>query len=504
MVALILEKASLSHNQALLTTYAIDYDFDVAFIGAGPGGYVGAIKAAQLGLRTACIEKRITLGGTCLNVGCIPSKALLQNSHYYHLAQHDFAKRGIKFTGGVSLDLPAMMAAKEKSVKALTGGVDYLFKKNKVTHFVGTGRILAPHQIEVSKAGSESGKEVIRAKEIVIATGSDWVELPGVKIDERSIVSSTGVLELTSVPRRMVVIGGGIIGLELGSVWSRLGAEVTVVEYLPAIGAGMDGAIASAFTKILQKQGINFRLGTKVTGVTSNSSGKSKSGHLVSLEPAEGGKSKTNNDQLEADIVLVAIGRRPYTEGLGLSEVGVTLDSKGRVKTDTNFVTSVPGIRAIGDVIAGPMLAHKAEDEGIAVAEMIAGGHGHVNYDAIPSVVYTHPEVAWVGKTEEQLKADGARYNVGTFPFLANSRAKTVDDAEGFVKVLADAETDRLLGVHIIGPSAGELIAEAVLGLEYGASSEDIARTCHAHPTLSEALKEACLSAHGLKKPINA
>lgn len=466
---------------------------------------MGAIKAAQLGLRTACIERRATLGGTCLNVGCIPSKALLQNSHYYHLAQHDFAKRGIKFTGGVSLDLPTMMAAKDKSVKALTGGVDYLFKKNKVTHFAGTGRILAPHQIEVSKTGSGGGKDVVRAKEIVIATGSDWVELPGVKIDERSIVSSTGVLELTSVPRRMVVIGGGIIGLELGSVWSRLGAEVTVVEYLPAIGAGMDGAVASAFTKILQKQGINFRLGTKVTGVTSStSSGKSKSGHLVSLEPAEGGKSKTGNEQLEADIVLVAIGRRPYTEGLGLSEVGVALDPKGRVKTDKNFATNVPGIRAIGDVIAGPMLAHKAEDEGIAVAEIIAGGHGHVNYDAIPSVVYTHPEVAWVGKTEEQLKADGAQYNVGMFPFLANSRAKTVDDAEGFVKVLADAETDRLLGVHIIGPSAGELIAEAVLGLEYGASSEDIARTCHAHPTLSEALKEACLSAHGLKKPINA
>lgn len=352
---------------------------------------------------------------------------------------------------------------------------------------------MAPHKLQVQRADGKM--ETITAKELVIATGSDWVDLPGLRVDEKTIVSSTGVLSLEKVPEKMIVIGGGIIGLELGSVWSRLGADVTVVEYMPSIGAGMDGAVASAFAKILQKQGLKFKLGMKVLSAT-----KTGSRHLLDMEPAAGG----SKEKLDADVVLVSIGRRPYTDGLGLKEVGVAVDEKGRVKTDSHFNTSVPSIRAIGDVIAGPMLAHKAEDEGIAVAEIIAGGHGHVNYDAIPSVVYTHPEVAWVGRTEEQLKKEGLKYNVGMFPFIANSRAKTVDDAEGFVKVLADEKTDRLLGVHIIGPGAGELIAEAVLGMEYGASSEDIARTCHAHPTLSEAVKEACLSAHGLRKAINA
>lgn len=346
----------------------------------------------------------------------------------------------------------------------------------------------------MQKADGKS--ETFTAREIVIATGSDWVDLPSLRVDEKTIVSSTGVLSLQKVPKKMIVIGGGIIGLELGSVWCRLGADVTVVEYLPAIGAGMDGAVASAFVKILQKQGLKFKLGTKVLGASKSANG----GHVIEMEPASGGP----KEKIEADVVLVSVGRRPFTDGLGLKEVGVQLDDRGRVKTDALFNTNIPSIRAIGDVITGPMLAHKAEDEGIAVAEIIASGHGHVNYNAIPSVVYTHPEVAWVGRTEEQLKADGIKYNVGMFPFIANSRAKTVDDAEGFVKVLADESTDRLLGVHIIGPSAGELIAEAVLGIEYGASSEDIARTCHAHPTLSEAVKEACLSAHGLKKAINA
>lgn len=446
---------------------------------------MGAIKAAQLGLKTACIEQRATLGGTCLNVGCIPSKALLQNSHYFHLARHEFAKRGIS-VGQVKLDLATMMSAKDKSVKALTAGVDFLLKKNKVTHFNGIGKIIGPNKVQV-------GKDIVSAREIVIATGSDWVDLPGLKVDERTIVSSTGALELKEVPKKMAVIGGGIIGLELGSVWCRLGSEVTVVEFLPAIGAGMDGAIAGAITKILQKQGLKFRLNTRVTGISNTGEN-----HVLEMESA-GTKSK-----LEADVVLVAVGRRPFTEGLGVNDVGIVLDENGRVKTDENFRTNIPSIRAIGDVIAGPMLAHKAEDEGIAVAEIIAGGHGHVNYDAIPSVVYTHPEVAWVGRTEEQIKDSKIEYNTGIFPFAANSRAKTVDDAEGFVKVLTDAKTDRLMGVHIIGPSAGELIAEATLAIEYGASSEDVARTCHAHPTLSEALKEACLAAHGLKKPINA
>lgn len=470
----------------------VKHDFDVVFIGAGPGGYVGAIKAAQLGLKTACIEKRSTLGGTCLNVGCIPSKALLQNSHFFHLAKHDFAKRGIAIEG-LKLDLPTMLSAKDKSVKALTGGVDYLFKKNKVSHFHGQGKILGPNKIQIQR---EDGKiESISAREIVIATGSDWVDLPNLKVDEKTIVSSTGALSLQKVPEKMVVIGGGVIGLELGSVWSRLGSDVTIVEYLPSIGAGMDGAVASAFTKILQKQGLKFKLGMKVVGAS-----KSGAKNILEMEPATGGA----KEKIEADVLLVSIGRRPLVDGLGLKEIGVNMDERGRVVTDKHYSTNIPSIRAIGDVITGPMLAHKAEDEGIAVAEIISTGHGHVNYDAIPSVIYTHPEVAWVGKTEEELKKAGVKYNVGSFPFMANSRAKTVDDADGFVKVLADEKTDRLLGVHIIGPNAGELIAEAVLGMEYGASSEDIARTCHAHPTLSEAVKEACLSAHGLKKAINS
>ncbi len=480
---------------------------------------MGAIKAAQLGLKTACVEKRATLGGTCLNVGCIPSKALLQNSHFYHLAKDEFAQRGIALDGGVRLDLPVMMGAKEKSVKELTGGVQMLFKKNKVTHLHGAATILGPNKVRVALGGDAKAPKgeptVITAREIVIATGSDWIDLPEgkeaapskgkpaiapIRVDERQVVSSTGALALTAVPKRMVVIGGGIIGLELGSVWARLGAEVIVVEFLPAIGSGMDGAVAAAFAKILAKQGIKFRMNTRVIG--QSPSAESPGRLTVHTVDQAGGAAST----IDADVILVAIGRKAHVEGLGLEALGVKVDAKGRVVTDASFCTNIPSIRAIGDVIAGPMLAHKAEEEGIAVAEKIAAsndGAGHVNYKVIPSVVYTHPEVAWVGQTEEEVKASGASYNIGTFPFMANSRAKTVNDAEGFVKVIADSTTDRILGVHIIGPSAGELIAEAALGMEYGASSEDIARTCHAHPTFSEAVKEACLAAHGLKKAIN-
>ncbi|KAI7906330.1 dihydrolipoyl dehydrogenase [Cokeromyces recurvatus] len=442
-----------------------DTEYDVVVIGGGPGGYPAAIKAAQEGLKVACIEKRGALGGTCLNVGCIPSKAMLNNSHIYHQTQHDLKNRGIEVSD-VKLNLDQMHKAR---VKAITGTGS--FKTNTEINVVGL---------------DGTSNSTIKGKNIIIATGSEVTPIPGIEIDEKKIVSSTGALELEKVPKKMVVIGAGVIGLELGSVWSRLGADVTVVEYLDAIGAGMDPELAKNFHKILQKQGLKFKLSTKVNGAKVE-------GDIVKVdvEAAKGGKAET----LEADAVLVSIGRRPYTTGLGLENVGVELDNRGRVVIDSEFKTNVPNIRCIGDVTFGPMLAHKAEDEGFAVSEMISTGHGHVNYDAIPSVIYTHPEVAWVGKNETQLKEEGVKYRTGSFPFSANSRARTNDDADGLVKVIVDADTDRILGVHIIGPNAGEMIAEGVLAVEYGASAEDVGRTCHAHPTLSEAFREACLFA---------
>ncbi|KAI8322722.1 dihydrolipoyl dehydrogenase [Martensiomyces pterosporus] len=447
-------------------------EFDTVVIGAGPGGYVAAIKAAQLGQKTACIEKRETLGGTCLNVGCIPSKAMLHNSHLYHEAQHGFAKRGID-VGEVKLNLPNLLADKEKAVKGLTQGIAFLFKKNNVEWLKGTGTLKSANEIEVSL--NDGGKESITAKNIIIATGSEPAPFPGFEIDEKQIVTSTGALSLEKVPEKMIVIGGGVIGLELGSVWSRLGSEVTVVEYLPAIGAGMDAELAKAFQRSLTKQGLKFKTSTKV----------------IDSEKKDG------KETLEADVVLLSVGRRPYTEGLGLENAGIKPDAKGRIElADGAFRTSVPNIRVIGDVTVGPMLAHKAEEEGIAAVEHITNGYGHVNYDVIPSVIYTHPEVAWVGKNEQQLKEEGVKYKIGSFPFTANSRAKTIDDAEGLVKIITDAETDRILGAHIIGPNAGEMIAEACLAMEYGGSAEDVARTCHAHPTMAEAFKEACMAAY--------
>ncbi|RKO88163.1 hypothetical protein BDK51DRAFT_35507 [Blyttiomyces helicus] len=447
-----------------------EFPYDVVVIGGGPGGYVAAIKAAQLGLKSACVEGRGTLGGTCLNVGCIPSKSLLHNSHLFHQAKHDFAKRGID-VGEVTVNLPQMLSQKEKSVKQLTGGIEGLFKKNKATYVKGWGKIL--NNSEVAVTGPDGTESIIKAKNIVIATGSESSPFPGIEVDEEVIVSSTGALSLKKVPEKMIVIGGGVIGLELGSVWSRLGADVTTVEYLDAIGAGMDADLAKVFKKTLADQGMKFKLSTKVISAKKNVNGKVD----VVIQPAKGGPEET----VEVDIVLLAIGRRPVLPA-GLKEAGVAIDKRGRVITDAEFKTNVPGIRAIGDVIAGPMLAHKAEEEGIAAMEHIAGGHGHVNYNTIPSVIYTWPEVAWVGKNEKELRAEGADIKVGNFPFLANSRAKTIDDFAGTIKIIADAKTDRILGAHIIGPNAGELIAEAVLAVEYGASSEDIARTCHAHP----------------------
>ncbi len=458
-------------------------EFDLIVIGAGPGGYVGAIKAAQLGLKVACVEKRDTLGGTCLNVGCIPSKALLCSSEKFEDTIKHASEHGI-VTGKVSLDLKAMLKRKDDVVSGLTKGIDGLFAKNKVTRIKGAAVITGANQVTV-------GKDVYTARNIMIATGSEVATLPNVEIDEKTIVSSTGALNLDKVPSKMVVIGGGVIGLELGSVWRRLGADVEVIEYLDRILPGMDDECAKAFQKILEKQGIKFRLGAKVTAA------KKGKGVELSVEPAVGGKVET----VKADIVLVAVGRKPHTDGLGLEKVGIKLDERGRIPVDKHYRTSVPSIYAIGDVIVGPMLAHKAEEEGIAAVEIIAGQHGHVNYDAIPGVVYTHPEFATVGKTEEQLKAAGANYKVSKFPFLANSRARANGDAEGFVKMLVDAKTDKVYGVHIIGPSAGTLIAEATLALEYGASSEDIARTCHSHPDLNEAVKEAALG--GFAKPIH-
>ncbi|HYD32188.1 MAG TPA: dihydrolipoyl dehydrogenase [Azospirillaceae bacterium] len=465
-----------------------DNAFDVVVIGGGPGGYVCAIRAAQLGLKTACVEKRDTLGGTCLNVGCIPSKALLSSSEKFAEAKHHLAGFGVK-VAGVELDLNVMMGHKDKVVKSNTQGIEFLFKKNKVTWVKGAGRVTAPGTVTVEGNG---GAQVLSAKNIVIATGSDVMPVPGIDIDEQKIVSSTGALALPEVPARFVVIGGGVIGLELGSVWGRLGSQVTVVEFMDRILPTMDGEVSKEMQKILAKQGMTFKLSTKVTGAKVTNTGVQ-----LSIEPAAGGPAET----IEADVVLVAIGRRPYTDGLGLEAAGVELDERRRIKTDNHFRTSVSGIYAIGDVIAGPMLAHKAEDEGVAVAEILAGQSGHVNYDAIPGVVYTHPEVATVGKTEEQLKADGVEYKAGKFPFMANGRARAMAATDGFVKVLADARTDRVLGVHMVGPMAGELIGELGLAMEFGASAEDIARTCHAHPTLSEAVKEAALAVD--KRPLH-
>ncbi len=458
--------------------------FDAVVIGGGPGGYNAAIRLGQLGLTAACIDKRGSFGGTCLNVGCIPSKALLHASERFHEAGSEFAKLGIK--AKVELDLPAMMAQKNKVVGELTKGVEFLFRKNKVEGIVGEGRITAPGKIEVKAA--DGSTRTITAKSIIIATGSDVAPLPGVTIDEKQIVSSTGAIALTSVPKRLLVVGAGVIGLELGSVWRRLGSEVTVVEFLDRVTPGVDLEIGKAFQRILGKQGFTFQLSTKVTGVE-----KKKSGLAVTVEPAAGG----DKSVIETDVMLVAIGRRPYTDNLGLETVGVALDKRGRVITDHHYKTNVPGIYAVGDCREGPMLAHKAEDEAVAVAEIIAGKAGHVNYDAIPSVIYTFPEVATVGKTEEELKAAGVQYKVGKFPFTANARAKTIAATEGFVKILADAKTDKVLGCHVIGPEAGNLVAEVVLAIEFGASSEDIARTCHSHPTLTEAVRQAAMGVEG-------
>jgi dihydrolipoamide dehydrogenase len=457
---------------------------DVVVIGTGPGGYVCAIRAAQLGLDVAVVEKRATHGGTCLNVGCIPSKALLHASELFQEAGHGFKAFGIDVDP--RLNLGQMMRHRQETVDANVGGVDYLFKKNKITTYHGAGRITSPGSIEVTSNG-RSTMTTVEAKAIVIATGSDVAQLPGVEIDEDTVLSSTGALELGEVPGKLVVIGAGIIGLELGSVWRRLGSEVVFVEFLDRVLPGMDGEVAKQFQRMLGKQGFTFKLSTKVTGVETT-----RTGAIVTVEPVAGGAS----EQLECDKVLVATGRRPFTEGLGLEEVGVTLE-KGRVVIDDAFRTSVPGIYAIGDVVRGPMLAHKAEDEGVACAEIIAGQHGHVNYEVIPGVVYTYPEIAAVGRTEEELKSEGITYKVGKFPFTANGRARANRTTEGFVKVLADAATDRVLGVHIVGAGAGEMIHEAAVLMEFGGSSEDLARTCHAHPTMSEAVKEAALAVEG-------
>jgi dihydrolipoamide dehydrogenase len=456
--------------------------YDLIVIGSGPGGYVCAIRAAQLGLKTALVEKDKTFGGTCLNIGCIPSKALLHASELYEQAGHTFPKMGIS-VGAPKLDLAAMMTFKDEGVDGNVKGVAFLLKKNKVDTFQGVGRIAAPGKVEVR--GADGKAQMLDTRSIVIATGSDVARLPGITIDEKRVVSSTGALVLDKVPAKLLVIGAGVIGLELGSVWRRLGAQVLVVEFLDRILPGIDNEVCRQFQRLLEKQGIAFKLSSKVAAVdTSGNRLKAK------VEPASGGAAEV----IEADVVLVAVGRVPYSTGLGLGEAGVKKDNRGRVVVDGHFATNAPGIYAIGDVIAGPMLAHKAEDEGIAVAEIIAGQAGHVNYDVIPNVVYTYPEIASVGKSEEELKAGGIAYNVGKFPFTANGRAKVNLQTEGFVKILADAKTDRVLGVHILGPDAGNMIAEAAVAMEFGAAAEDIARTCHAHPTLTEAVKEAALA----------
>ena len=461
-----------------------DTSYDVIVIGSGPGGYVCAIRCAQLGLKTACVEKGSTLGGTCLNIGCIPSKALLVASEKYHEAAHKLQSFGVK-VGKLDLDLPTMMKHKEDVVSSNTKGIEFLFKKNKIDWLKGEGKFTAANTIDV--AGTS-----YTAKHIIIATGSDVVSLPNVEIDEKQIVSSTGALSLEKVPEKMIVIGGGVIGLELGAVWGRLGAKVTVVEYLDRILPTNDVEVSKEMQKILAKQGFDFKLSTKVMSVQ-----KDKSGVTVTVEAAAGGSS----EKLSADVVLVAIGRKAYTDKLGLDKIGVATDERGRVKTDDHFRTNVPGVYAIGDVIAGPMLAHKAEDEGVVLAEMLAGQTGHIDYNLIPGVVYTWPEVASIGKTEEQLKAEGIEYKKGKFPFSANGRARAMNATDGFVKILADARTDKVLGVHIIGAEAGTMIAEIGVAMEFSASAEDIARTCHAHPTLEEAIKEAALAVDG--RPIH-
>jgi dihydrolipoyl dehydrogenase len=463
-----------------------DPAYDLVVIGTGPGGYVCAIRAAQLGLKTAVVEKRATHGGTCLNIGCIPSKALLHASELFEEAGHNFGRMGIKLKSP-QLDLDAMMKFKDAGVDGNVKGVEFLLKKNKIDAVHGTGRIVAPGKIEVKGNG---GAQTLETRNIVIATGSDVARLKGIDIDEKRIVSSDAAIALDAVPEHLLVVGAGIIGLELGSVWRRLGAKVTVVEFLDRILPGIDLEVAKQFQRILQKQGMTFKLSSKVVAV--DDSGKTLK---VRVEPAAGGTGASGAaETIESDVVLVAVGRVPYTEGLGLSEVGVRLDNRGRVIVDARFATNVPGIYAIGDVIAGPMLAHKAEDEGVAVAEILGGRAGHVNYEVIPNVVYTYPEIAAVGRNEEELKEAGIAYKVGKFPFTANGRAKVNLTTDGFVKILADAKTDRVLGVHILGPDAGNMIAEAAVAMEFGASSEDIARTCHAHPTLTEAVKEAAMA----------
>lgn len=470
---------------------------DLVVIGGGPAGYVAAIKAAQLGFDTACIEKRGKLGGTCLNVGCIPSKALLNNSLLYHQILTDTKNRGIDVdASAVGLNFKNFMAAKEKVVNQLTGGVEMLFKKNKVTYYKGEGAFNSENEVMVKPVeglkGTVAEETLLQAKNILIATGSEVSPFPGITIDEERIVSSTGCLSLTEVPKRLAIIGGGIIGLEMGSVYNRLGSKVTVMEYQPKIGASMDDEVATTTQKLLKKQGIDFKLQTKVMSATRN-------GDIVNIE-MENAKTGAK-ESLEADVLLVAVGRRPYVQGLNAEKIGLEVDKKGRLVIDDKYNTKYPNIKVIGDVTFGPMLAHKAEEEGIAAVEIFKTGFGHVNYNNIPSVMYSHPEVAWVGKTEQELKADNIEYKVGKFPFIANSRAKTNQDTDGFVKIIIDAKTERLLGAHIIGPNAGEMIAEAGLALEYGASAEDIARVCHAHPTLSEAFKEANMAA--FDKPIN-
>ncbi|XP_066992685.1 dihydrolipoyl dehydrogenase, mitochondrial [Anabrus simplex] len=473
--------------------YSSGQEADLVVIGSGPGGYVAAIKAAQLGMNTVCIEKEATLGGTCLNVGCIPSKALLNNSHYYHMAHSgDLAKRGIE-ASNITLNLGKLMDAKSTAVKALTGGIVHLFKQNKVTLINAHGKITGTNEVTALKA--DGSKEVVKTKNIMIATGSEVTPFPGIEIDEKSIVSSTGALSLSAVPKRLVLIGAGVIGLELGSVWSRLGSDVVAVEFLNSIGGvGIDGEVSKTFQRILTKQGLKFRLGHKVTGAR-------KEGDVIKVS-VENVKDPAKKEELECDVLLVCVGRRPYTVNLGLEEMGIERDEKGRIPVNSRFQTVIPNIFAIGDCIHGPMLAHKAEDEGIVCVEGIAGGPVHIDYNCVPSVIYTHPEVGWVGRSEEDLKNDGIEYKVGKFPFAANSRAKTNNETDGFVKVLGDKLTDRILGVHIIGPGAGELINEAVLAMEYGAACEDVARSCHAHPTCSEALREASIAAY-FGKPVN-
>jgi len=453
--------------------------FDVTVIGGGPAGYVCAIRLSQLGLKTACIESRNTLGGTCLNIGCIPSKSLLNLSENYQKAKN-FKKLGIE-TGEIKLNLSKMMENKDKAVTTLTKGVEFLFKKNKISYFKGTGSFKSLNEISIFNDGKEN---TIYTNKTIISTGSEPTSIPGTSFDEEKILSSTGVLSISKLPKKMVVVGGGYIGLEMGSVWSRLGTDVEVIEFLDHITPGMDREISKEFMKILSKQGIKFKLNTEVKKIT-----KTKNGVKIDISDKENKK-----NTIEADVVLISVGRKPFTKNLNLEKIGVETDEKGKVKVNKKFETNIKNIFAIGDVIDGPMLAHKAEEEGIAVAELIAGQSGHVNYDIIPGVIYTSPEVSYVGKTEEQLKKNNINYKVGKFPFLANSRAKAIDEPEGFVKILADSLTDKVLGVHIIGPHAGEMIAEMSVAMEFGASSEDIARTCHAHPTFSEAIKEAALS----------